>query len=425
MSETIVRFNRAFAEANRTRCRYRLLCGGAGSGKSMNTAQDFILKLSDTRYRGANLLVVRKTEAACRYSVFEELVGAVSRIFGPEASRFWHIRQEPMELTSLVTGGRIIFRGMKDESQRERLKSVAFESGKLTWIWCEEATELYRADFDILDDRLRGDLSAINPALYYQITMTFNPISAGHWIKKRFWDAPPSPDVFLHHSTFRDNAFIGKEYAARMERRAVDDPEGYAVYALGEWGSKGTGLILTRWRVTDMDPAPEGYDSVWMAQDFGYNHADCLLLIGLKDGAICVLKELYVREKDTAEIIALAEEAGFPKNRPMYCDSAEPDRIRMWQKAGWRAMPVVKEPGSVASQIDYLKQHEIRIDPRCKNVIDEISAWQWMRDEATGEALDEPSPIHDDAMAALRYATEPLRRAERRIRTLPKNALGI
>ena len=88
-------------------------------------------------------------------------------------------------------------------------------------------------------------------------------------------------------------------------------------------------------------------------------------------------------------------------------------------------MAVVKDPGSVASQIDYLKQHEILIDPRCKNVIDEISAWQWMRDETTGEALDEPTPFHDDAMAALRYATEPLRRAERRIRTLPKNALGI
>ena len=48
-------------------------------------------------------------------------------------------------------------------------------------------------------------------------------------------------------------------------------------------------------------------------------------------------------------------------------------------------MAVVKDPGSVASQIDYLKQHEIRIDPRCKNVIDEISSWQWMRDETTGE----------------------------------------
>lgn len=425
MSESVVYFNRAFAEANASRCRYRLLCGGAGSGKSMNTAQDFILKLSDVRYQGANLMVVRKTESACRFSVFEELVGAVQRIFGPDASRFWQIRQEPMEMTSLVTGGRIIFRGMKDESQRERLKSVAFERGKLTWIWCEEATELYREDLDILDDRLRGDLSMINKELYYQITMTFNPVHASHWIKKRFWDAPPSPDVFLHHSTFRDNAFIGEEYAARMERRAREDPAGYAVYALGEWGQSATGLILTRWRVTDLDPSPDRYDGCWMAQDFGYNHADCLLLVGIRDGAICVLKELYVREKDTAEIISLAEEAGFPKGYVMYCDSAEPDRIRMWQKAGWRAVGVIKEPGSVASQIDYLKQHEILVDPRCENVIEELSDWRWMKNESSGEMLDEPCPVHDDAMAALRYATEPLRRPEKRLRTLPKYALGV
>ena len=425
MSESVVYFNRVFAEANSSRCRYRLLCGGAGSGKSMNTAQDFILKLSDTAYRGANLMVVRKTESACRFSVFEELVGAVHRIFGPDASRFWQIRQEPPEMTSLVTGGRIIFRGMKDESQRERLKSVSFERGKLTWIWCEEATELQREDLDILDDRLRGDLSLLNPSLYYQITLTFNPVSASHWIKKRFWDAPPSPDVFLHHSTFRDNAFIGEEYAARMERRAKEDPAGHAVYALGEWGESSSGLILTRWRVDRLDPDSKQYDGCWMAQDFGFNHADCLLLVGIRDGVICVLRELYVRHKDTAEIIRLAEEGGFPKDLPMFCDSAEPDRIRMWQKAGWRAVGVVKEAGSVASQIDYLKQHEILVDERCENVIDELGTWRWMKNESSGEMLDEPCPVHDDAMAALRYATEPLRRAERRIRTLPKNALGV
>ncbi len=33
-----------------------------------------------------------------------------------------------------------------------------FDKGKLTWIWVEEATELYEADVDILDDRLRGSL---------------------------------------------------------------------------------------------------------------------------------------------------------------------------------------------------------------------------------------------------------------------------
>ncbi len=44
----------------------------------------------------------------------------------------------------------------------------------------------------------------------------------------------------------------------------------------------------------------------------------------------------------------------------MWCDSAEPDRIKMWRKAGYHAEPVVKEPG-VSAQIDYLKQMRIHI----------------------------------------------------------------
>ena len=425
MSERTVQFNRAFAEANRTTARYRVLMGGAGSGKSLNTAQDFILKLSDMRYYGANLLVIRKTESSCRHSVFEELCGAVRRVFGGDAPKFWRIRQEPMELESLVTGSRIVFRGMREDSQREKIKSVAFESGKLCWIWCEEATELEEADLEILDDRLRGELSLLNPALYFQITLTFNPVSASHWLKRRFWDGALSPEVFRHHSTYRDNAFIGTEYAARMERRRITDPEGFAVYALGEWGAAGAGLILTRWRTERLSGDPARYDRCWMAQDFGYNHADCLLLVGMRDGVLYVLREIYVREMDTAEIIALAARENFPRELPMYCDSAEPDRIRMWQKAGWRALPVVKEPGSVAAQIDTLKQHELIVDERCENVIDELHGWRWLKNEQTGEILDEPAPLHDDAMAALRYATEPLRRPEKRARSFSKNALGL
>ena len=425
MSERTVYFNRVFAEVNQTRARYRILMGGAGSGKSLNTAQDFILKLSDLRYYGANLLVIRKTESSCRHSVFEELCGAVRRIFGTDACRFWRIRQDPMELQSLVTGGRVVFRGMREDSQREKIKSVSFESGKLTWIWCEEATELEEADLEMLDDRLRGELSSLNPALYYQITLTFNPVSASHWLKRRFWDVPPSPEIFRHHSTYRDNAFIGGEFAGRMERRREADPQGFAVYALGEWGSVGSGLMLTHWKTALLDPSEKSYDRCWMAQDFGYNHADCILLVGMRDGVLYVLRELYLRQMDTAEIIERAIREGFPRHLPMYCDSAEPDRIRMWQKAGFRALPVLKDPGSVAAQIDTLKQHRLVVDSRCENVLDELQSWRWKVDGQSGEILDEPAPVHDDAMAALRYATEPIRRGAEKKRAVSKSNLGL
>ena len=87
--ERFALFNECFREANATRARYRVLCGGAGSGKSFNVAQDYILKLSDKRFCGANLMVVRKTETSGRNSAFAELCGAVSRIFGDDADKFF------------------------------------------------------------------------------------------------------------------------------------------------------------------------------------------------------------------------------------------------------------------------------------------------------------------------------------------------
>ena len=420
-SSVRVPFNPVFRDANKSRARYRLLCGSAGSGKSFNTAQDFMIRLADPRFKGANLMVVRKTETSARTSAFAEMCGAVKRVYGDRAGEFYRVSESQMTLTARETGNCVIFRGVSGAAALERVKSVSFPEGKLTWIWIEEATELDERDLDVLDDRLRGELSTLNPELYYQITMTFNPVSSSHWIKRRFFDAPPSEDVFISKSVFGDNRFIDSDFARRMERRREYDPEGYRVYALGEWGGAKEGLILPHYKVEAL--RREDFDVVWYSQDFGFNHADCILEAAQRDGALCVLREIYVREKDTGEIIALANGAGFDKNAPMYCDSAEPDRIKTWRSAGYRAMGVRKSPGSVAAQIEWLKSHKLVFDPGCVNTIREASEWRWQRDTASGEYLDVPTCVNDDAMAALRYATEGLRRAG--MRTVDISALGL
>ena len=420
-NEISVSFNPAFREANASRARYRILMGSAGSGKSYNTAQDYILKLSDRRFCGANLMVVRKTEASARTSAFAELCGAVKRIFGARFGEIWQISEDRMFLECAATGGRIIFRGVCSDAQRERIKSVSFSSGKLTWIWIEEATELSEADFDMLDDRLRGALGGINPNLYYQITMTFNPVSARHWIKRRFFDVPDDPDVFISKSVYTENRFIDPDYARRMERRRESDPDGYRVYALGEWGVGSEGLILPNYEVGTF--SREDFSEVWYAQDFGFNHADCILETAQRDGDLYVLREIYVRGRDTTEIISLAEGEGFSKNEVMYCDSAEPDRIKTWRRAGYRAVGVKKEPGSVNAQIDFLRSRRIYIDSRCVNTVGEISQWCWMRDGESGELTDTPAFGCDDAMAALRYSVEGMRRG--RARTVDASSLGL
>lgn len=412
--------NESFRESNSTKKRYRVECGSAGSGKSVNVARDFIMKLSDKKYQGANLLCVRKTENSHLDSTYAELSRAVREIFGEEYTKYWEISRSPLRMRSKITGALIMFRGTRDDEQREKLKSIQAVSGKITWVWVEEATELDASDLDIIDDRLRGELE--NSELYYQITLTFNPVSASHWIKKRFFDRC-DPDVFTNRTNYLQNAFIDEGYHRRMMARRELDPEGYRVYGLGEWGES-EGLILPHYTVQCVDKRHEMYDSVAIGQDFGFNHANCILTVGFRDGNIFVLDELYTRYKDTAEIISEASKALIPKNVTMWCDSAEPDRIKSWKKAGYRAQAVKKEPGSVSAQIDYLKSHSIVIDSKCENLIREIGEWKWKRDPISSDYTDEPVSVNDDCIASLRYAIEGERRG-RRLGAISKSRLGL
>lgn len=418
----VARWNPMFRVVNNSRLRYRIMKGSAGSGKSVNIAQDFIKRLSDPRFAGANLLVVRKIEETNRDSTFAELQSAIYRLFGEHADRAWKITMSPLMMECRITGNKIIFRGMNDHRQREKVKSITFKNGKLCWIWIEEATELQAEDIDILDDRLRGELSDLNPNLYYQITMTFNPISATHWIKPRYFDRA-DPDVLTHHSTYRGNRFIDAAYYRRMERRAIEDPEGYRVYGEGDWGELG-GQILTNFEIHDFSRGREFFDACYIGQDFGFNHANAILDVGFKDGEIFICSEIYVHEMDTEEIIQLANAAGLSKRTEMFCDSAEPDRIKTWKKAGYRAAPVKKEQGSVKAQIDWLKGCKIHIHPSCTNTIKEIQQWKWKKDSKSGLYIDEPLEFMDDAMAALRYVIERMRKTKK-LKTLGKSALGL
>lgn len=400
-----LKWNPIFRAVNESKHRYRIIKGSAGSGKSVNIAQDYIKKLSDLKYKGANLLVVRKVEETNRDSTFAELQSSINKMFGDLANAVWKVTLNPLQLECRLTGNRIIFRGMNDVRQREKVKSITFTKGKLTWIWVEEATELTEEDIDILDDRLRGELE--NPELYYQITFSFNPIAATHWLKRKYWDFD-SPDILKSHSTYRDNRFIDAAYYRRMELRSIQDPEGYKVYGLGEWGETG-GLVLTNYTVHDFDTGFEYFDNMDIGQDFGFNHANAILSVGFKDGEIFICSEIYVHELDTSEIIPLADKDPLLKKLTMWCDSAEPDRIKMWKKAGYKAYPTKKAPGCVNAQIDYLKQQKIHIHPSCQNTTKEIQQWKWKKDQRTGIYLDEPVEFMDDAMAALRYAIEPMR----------------
>lgn len=405
-----VKLNSIFRKADSSKKRYIILKGSAGSGKSADTALNYILRLM--KDKGRNLMVLRKSDICNKNSTFAELCSAISSLFSNNYEKYWKINYSDPKITCLLNGNQIIFRGMNDERQREKLKSVTFSSGKLTDVWLEEATEFSQADFEIVDDRLRGQLPN---GQFYQIRMTFNPVNANHWIKKVFFDNH-DPNVLTHHSTYLDNRFIDDAYRQRMDRRKKIDPDGYKIYGLGQWGEL-EGLILNNWQIAEISKDFNDYDDIAIGQDFGFNHADAILVLGIKDDNIYILSEIYKFYKDTAELIEIAEKMNLPKNKEMWCDSAEPDRIKMWKKAGFRAKAVIKEKSQnikyQSAQIDWLKQRKIFIHPSCVNLIKELKGWRWKKDEKMGCLIDEPIAINDDAVAALRYGIERWRKQKK------------
>ena len=69
------------------------------------------------------------------------------------------VNRTEMTITARNNGAQMIFCGLDDV---EKIKSITPQSGTLTDVWIEEATEIAYTDFKQLDKRLRED--AFNPA---------------------------------------------------------------------------------------------------------------------------------------------------------------------------------------------------------------------------------------------------------------------
>lgn len=205
------------------RHRYLVLYGGAGSGKSVFAVQRYLWRL--LKQPMCNLLVVRAVWATHRdstYALFRQVIS----LWGLEG--LFHCQDSALRI-QCKNGNSVIFKGLDNV---EKLKSTTFPKGELTDIWVEEASEIEESAFDQLDVRLRGG------GTKKQITLTFNPISSLHWLKKRFFDRE-EPRAAVLKTTYRDNRFIDEDYKLTLEGYRETDPYFYAVYCLGEWGVLG------------------------------------------------------------------------------------------------------------------------------------------------------------------------------------------
>ena len=376
--------------------------GGSGAGKSVFAAQNLLVgaTLNENRV-GRNILVVRKVHRTNKSSTYAEIKSQM-RTLGLLAGA--KINDSVMNIT-LHNGNHILFLGLDDA---EKIKSITFDNGGLTDIWVEEATDITYDDYVHLNLRLRG--MTRHP---YRMIMTMNPISSSHWIKRHFIDEKKEDAVILK-TTYKDNIFIDPEYVNYLESLKEQDEYYYNVYALGEWGVLGD-TIFNNYEIHDFDvSALEGVPTSY-GVDYGYHNPSVMLDVRIYDEEIYICNEVYESRILNNEFIALCEEIGFKKSIRSIHDSASPDKIKEFQNAGWNAIPADKGAGSVKAGIDWLKRHKIHIHSvNCPNTATEFPMYHWRKNK-DGQEIDEPVPINDHAMDALRYAVEEYRKERKKV----------
>lgn len=381
--------------------RYRVCKGSRASKKSKTTALNNITRLME--YPQANLLCVRKTYRTLKDSCFTELKWAIHRL-GVDA--WWDIKESPLEMTYKPTGQKILFRGLDDPL---KVTSITVEVGVLCWLWIEEAYEISsEADFDTLDESIRGE---VPPGLFKQITLTFNPWNEHHWIKHRFFDAAPDPDILAMTTNYTCNEWLDAADKKVFETMKRNNPRRYRVAGLGDWGIV-EGLVYENWEerlfsINEVRKTP-GIKSAF-GLDFGYTNDPTALFCGLIDTSsktLWVFDEIYKPGMSNEDIAAAVTEAGYAKER-IRADSAEPKSIdRLYALGLAHIRRARKGKDSINNGIDFIQDYKIFIHPRCTNFLTEIGNYTWDTDTKTGKKLNRPIDDFNHLMDAMRYALE-------------------
>jgi phage terminase large subunit len=404
-----------------------LLTGSAGGGKSRCAAEkvNAFLKF----YPRAMGLVVRKT----RESMTNSTVLFLARGVIGQDSSIRHLKADhrfEYDNESILAYG-----GMKDEEQREQIRSIGQEGG-LDIVWIEEANKLTEADFNELLARMRG-----RAAGWTQIILSCNPDAPSHWIKTRLIDGG---EAKVYYSGAKDNPYNPPSYVETLNSLTGVQ---HQRLNLGMW-VQAEGVVYD-----DYNPAihliePFDVPSEWTRYrlvDFGYTNPLCIQWWARDgDGRLYRYRELYKTKllvEDAAEVIAQAEtitpadeeqgiSAEMERISECICDHDAEDRATLEKhlrrlgctasytkaadkriKAGIQHVQLrLREAGDGKARLFFMRgalmhppDKSLREAGRPVCSEEEISSYIWPKDQVGKPQKEEPVDEDNHGMDCMRY----------------------
>lgn len=371
-----------------------VLGGGANSGKSHAVAQKLIFRcINEGNHR---FLVVRKVRRSHKVSTFQLIKDKLIQL---------HIdfKENKQDLTIEFLNNKFIFEGLDKPEFRKGIEGI-------TGIWIEEATEITSWEFDLIDQRLRGEREH-----YKQTILTFNPdLIFGEWIYKKWFEGKELGIVrehirkhyifnFTMLTTIDDNNFAPIDDYLILDSLKDRDPEKYEIYRLGKWALPKE-LIFSNYEIKNIEI--NRFDQYIAGIDWGFVNPCVFLLIGVYDKEFYIIDEIYQSQLLTSDFINLINEKilqiKLDKSQILcYADNAEPDRIQQFRLAGFNMQDMTKGKTN-HYRIQKCKEYKFYIDENCVNAKREIIGYTW--EKKKDKVTENPLKLHDHCCDAFTYA---------------------
>ena len=386
-----------------------LLTGSAGGGKS-HLAAEMVHRFL-WRNPGATGLMLRKAREFASKSI---------------VPFFWHsVLERNSDVAKLkksetrfeYAGGSVLhWGGMKDDGQREALRSIGQEGG-LDIVWIEEANAFSWLDFQEILGRMRGTAGD-----YRQIILTTNPDAPTHWINERLIIGGLAK-VFYSHAI--DNPYNPDDYIEALNLMTGVQRERLV---LGKW-VQAEGVIYDNFEPEHNVTVEAEYNPdlpvIWGVDD-GYargdgpgnaNYHPRVILFGQMTaiGGINIFKEYYMTQELSEVTIANALALPYQHPDVAYVDSSAAELKGRIHAAG------IQTIGATHKVTEGIKNFRrlvcdgqgvrlLKIHPRCTEFIREMQSYRYdigSRVAVVGEG--KPLAIDDHGPSTGRYMTWHLR----------------
>lgn len=386
--------------------RYNVYYGGRGSGKTIFVMDKLVLKgLKEKR----TILLMRKTTANCKFSVWKELKSSIERF---HLTPYFTFYESDYSAVCKLNGTVFKATGL---DIAEKIKGFS----EISDVLLEEATEFTPEDVDLIDGTVRSNKYKLPLQIYF----LFNPVSKANYVYKRFgFDTGITPpNTFVLKTTYLDNPHLSQDYLQRMDDMKRTNPTRWKIEALGDFVSLDR-LVFQNYKVEEFNHA-DIKGELLLGLDFGFINDISALTASILDepnGRIYIFKEWGDTGKTNDELAKIITALGFSKST-IIADAAEQKSIEELKRLGiTRIKPCVKGPDSVLFGIQKLQNYEIIVHPNCQGVITEFENYSWQKDKKTGEYINKPIDDFNHYCDSLRYALQCVDNS-RKLKTLNKN----